>query len=479
MFSLKILLHLFLIRPILNILFGVNLFGKENLEKLNNFILVANHNSHLDILLLFYLLPANQIRETHPVAAREYFSKSKLVFVLVKYLFDPVWVSRNDSESIKQFMNQVNDKLEKGHNLIIFPEGTRGLAGEMQTFKTGIGKIAEQYKHIPIIPVYLSGTERSLPKRYSIPVPLWHNIVIGPPQVFQHTHKEFTQSLENIIREFANNEMAARHKRKSKNLRPANTIAFIGIDGSGKSTLSKNVSISLSEKSKVALISDILKFYEKSEVKQAQPILTENIRTRVSDYAKSAKSLKQYKIPKLAELLLRDVLLNEVKRWCHPAYIVLDGSPLLNLTSWAILYKEEYFNANVCLKVIKVLSSNDSDIAKDDPVFKQFSELSILKNVKLNHLNLPDAVIFLDVDPKIAMERIDKRGKVKQVHETEEKLTKLREAYLITCIVLQEKLQVPVLLINGNDSIQNIETMARDFIHKSLNKKQHHEKQKN
>ena len=62
----------------------------------------------------------------------------------------------------------------------------------------------------------------------------------------------------------------------------------------------------------------------------------------VSDYAKNAKSLKQYKIPKLTELLLRNVLLNEVKRWYHPDYVVMDGSPLLNLTSWAILYKKSY-----------------------------------------------------------------------------------------------------------------------------------------
>ncbi len=50
-------------------------------------------------------------------------------------------------------MKDVSDKLENGHNLIIFPEGTRGEPGELQSFKSGIGRIAEKYRHIPIVPV--------------------------------------------------------------------------------------------------------------------------------------------------------------------------------------------------------------------------------------------------------------------------------------------------------------------------------------
>ncbi len=79
MLSLKIFIHLLIIRPILKFLFGVNLFGMDNIKGVDNYILIANHNSHIDILLLFYLLPVKHINKTHPVAAREYFAKSKLV----------------------------------------------------------------------------------------------------------------------------------------------------------------------------------------------------------------------------------------------------------------------------------------------------------------------------------------------------------------------------------------------------------------
>jgi len=479
MFTFKTLVHLLILRPIVILLFGVNVFGRENLYRLNRYIIVANHNSHLDILLLFYLLPLKQINKTHPVAAMEYFSKSKIIFRLVRYLFDPVWIKRGDTEYFTEFMNVVKSKLDDGHNLIIFPEGSRGLPGEVQHFKTGIGRISEQYRNIPIVPVFISGTERSLPRRYSIPVPIWNNITIGPPQLFKGSYREITHSLEDTIKVIAGKEFAGRHKRKTKRTKPVITIAVLGIDGSGKSTLSKNISKSLSSTACSALVSDTLEFFENGRTRHTQPFVTENIRHMVSDYAKNAKSLKQYKVPKLTELLLRDILLNEIKRWYSPDFIILDGSPVLNLTSWAILYKENYFTDDVCHKAIRILCSLDESIAKDDPIYKDFPELSALKKIKLNNMNLPDIVLFLDVNPQIAVDRIDKRGQAKQVHETTDKLEKLRKAYLTTCNVIRDKMKVPVYILKGDRSIEETLSEATDFIQKILKEELNNEKSKN
>jgi len=464
----KILVQLFFLRPLLKLLFGVNLFGRENLYKLDRYIIIANHNSHLDILLLFYTLPLKQILLTHPVAAKEYFSKPKLLFTLVNRLFSPIWVTREDPESRADCMDEIKDKLNKGHNVIIFPEGTRGLPGEIQTFKSGIGRIADQFPQIPIIPIYISGPERSFPKQGYIPVPIWNNIVIGPPQTFKASPQKITQTLESTIHHFAENEIASRHKRKLKIKKAIKTIAILGIDGSGKSTLSKNLSKVLSDISRVGLVSDKLNFYENNELKHMQPFITENIRNIVGKYAKNAKSLKLYKIPKLTELILRDILLVEIKKWYNPDLIVLDGSPLLNLSAWAILYKEKFFNENILLKAIKILSSRDEGISKDDPIYKDFPELSALKKLGLTHLNLPDLVIFLDVEPDIADKRIAQRGQKRQVHETEEKLGKLRLAYIKTCKVIERDLNIPTYILAGNDSIDNLTNCAVKFSKKNL-----------
>jgi len=375
---------------------------------------------------------------------------------------------RGDPESREECMSEIKSKLGEGHNVIIFPEGTRGIPGEIQTFKSGIGRIAEQFPHIHILPVYISGTERSFPKQGFIPVPIWNNLIVGPPQIFKESHDKITHTLENIIHEFAAKESSSRHRRKQKTVKTIKTIAVLGIDGSGKSTLSENLSKILSDSSVVGLVSDELNFYENGEFKQVQPLITENIRNIVGRYAKNAKSLKLYKIPKLTELILRDILLMEIKKWYHPDLVILDGSPLLNLSAWAILYKEKFFNEDILLKAMKILSSSDDDIRKDDPIFKDIPELSALKKLGLTHLHLPDIVIFLDVEPQIAIERIKKRGQKRQVHETEEKLSKLRFAYLKTCKVIKRDLNIPTVRLAGNDTLENITNSAVKFAKSEL-----------
>lgn len=56
----------------------------------------------------------------------------------------------------------------------------------------------------------------------------------------------------------------------------------------------------------------------------------------------------------------------------------------------------------------------------------------------------------------------------KQVHETPEKLTKLRQAYLFTCEALKEEFDIPLCILKGDDSIENITEHALDFIGKIL-----------
>ena len=65
----RALIHLLILRPLLRLVFGVAVEGRSHLDGLDRFILAANHNSHLDTLLLFCLLPRKQLGRTRPVAA--------------------------------------------------------------------------------------------------------------------------------------------------------------------------------------------------------------------------------------------------------------------------------------------------------------------------------------------------------------------------------------------------------------------------
>lgn len=472
---LKIGIHLFILRPFIKILLGINVFAKENILHLNRYIIVANHNSHLDILLLFYCLPVKHVCLTHPVAAEDYFSKSKILFSLINYLFSPIWLSRGSFISQREFLTKINQQIEKGHNIIIFPEGTRGSPGEILSFKSAIGRIAKHYREIPIVPVFLSGPERSFPKNTFIPIPFWNNVLIGPPQIFHESSREITHHLNEILHELSENEDVVQKKRRKKIRKRSGSIAVLGIDGSGKSTLSRELSKLLSVDRSVVLVSDTLELYKEEQLRPAQPLVPEHIREMLGRYAKQAKSLAHYKIPKLTEMLLRDYLLRDIERWYHADIVVFDGSPVLNLIAWAILYKEDSFDQFVCRKAIKILTSDDEGIARNDQIYTDFPELTALKRIKLTNFTLPDLVILIDLDPVIARARIEKRGKAQQVHETEEKLTKLRNAYLQVCTVVQSDFEIPTLILEGELTPSAMKSSSLDFIRTTLGKRIRHE----
>lgn len=460
----RIAVHLLVLRPLLWISCGVHVTGRNRLRHLDRFVLIANHNSHIDTLLLFHLLPWRQIPKTHPVAEHAYFSRSRLVLSLVSFLFRPVWIERGRPDLDP--LGGIRRQLDHDHNIMVFPEGTRGAPGELLRFKSGIGRLAADYPDLPIIPVFLAGPERILPKRSLLPLPFFNHVVVGPPQICRGSHRDRTLALESILLELSESECAGRHRRRQHLVDLETripTIAVLGIDGSGKSTLSRALAERLSEAGRCGLVTDRLEFLEKGALLEVQPLVTETLRQLIGRHAKQAKSLKNYKIPKLAELLLRDHLLGEIGRWYRPDRVVMDGSPLLNMVAWAVLYREHLFNEDTCRKAVSFFTSREQ-VATNDPVFREFPELKVLKRLRLNRLSLPDAVVFLDVRPQTACRRIASRGEQRQVHETEDKLRKLRDAYLLVCDVVRTYRGISVLRTDGERPPDKVADEAIQFV---------------
>ena len=440
----RLLIHCLLLRPVLRLLFGVNIEGRDHLAGLDRFLVVTNHNSHLDVLLLFSMLPARSIRRTHVAAAKDYFGRNPILFRIVDYLFRPIWIDRE--ERTGDPLGEMADHLRDGHNVILFPEGSRGEPGSIGRFRRGVGRLATVLPEVPIVPVVLCGPEKSLPRTSSIPLPIYNTILIGPPQALRGDSLDVTESLERVIRELSESEMAHCHRRVPR-LRDAEVIAVLGIDGSGKSTLSRQLARELSAAARVCLITDEIEMYEHGERQEIQPLLTELARGMIGRQAKTAKSLERYKVPKLAEILMRDQLIGQVRRWYSPSRIVLDGSPLLNLVAWSRLYDDRELDLATCSAMIRALTGSEGGIDRRDPVFQRFPQLRILKRLALA---MPDLVLMLDVAPEVSMERIRKRGGHQQVHETAEKLARLRAGYLLVCDAVSSELRVSMRILDGH-----------------------------
>jgi 1-acyl-sn-glycerol-3-phosphate acyltransferase/thymidylate kinase len=438
----------------------VHVQGAQQLESLDQFVIVANHNSHLDTLLLMSVLPRRHLRTTRPVAAADHFGRSRTLSRWMDRLLAPVWVDRVNApgEAVQDMARAV----AAGHSLILYPEGTRGAPGELAPFRSGIGRLLEQYPDLPVIPAHLLGPERALPRGARMPLPVWNRILLGPAMHLVGRPRDVTDTLRASIEELARVERSRRQQRRVRR-RDAFTVATLGIDGSGKSTLARNLAAALSEGGATALIGDQLRLLEHGTDRPIQPLPAEQLRRRLSRHAKQARSLAAYKIPKLAELLLRDMLLAQTRRWYDPAWVVMDGSPLLNMTAWAILYKEEGFDQVFCGHALGVLSGRER-VRGSDLMARRFPELRWLQRLGLTRLSMPDAAIFIDVDPGEAVSRIEARGEATQIHETQDKLVKLRESYLMVCEVAAKRFDLPVLHLSGMQSRKELKRAAADFV---------------
>jgi len=445
----RVVLHLALLRPLVRLFCGLRVTGSAHLHDLRRFILIANHNSHLDVLLLYSLLSASDIARTHPVADELYFARHPFVFALVSFLLQPVWIRRGQAGRHDDPLSGVRDLLERGHNIILFPEGTRGRPGEIQAFKSGLGRLVSQFPGIPIVPVFLSGPERVLPKGCLVPLPFWSQVLVGPPQFCAGSPRDTTRHLENTLLELSRSGAARRNPRKRRRLTPVPVLAVLGIDGSGKSTVSRWLAQRLSAQGSACLVSDRLEFYEQGEPKPLQPLGLEEARGMIGRYAKRAPSLAAYKIPKLAELVLRDRLLSDVNRWYAPQWVVLDGSPLLNMAAWSALYGREDLDDDTLAKAIAVMAGEKSGLSRSDPVFAQIPELARMGRLGLTHLHLPRLLILLDLPAEVASARITSRGRPRQPHETEENLGRLRQAYRRVVQITARKWNIPALVLEG------------------------------
>ncbi|NXK89330.1 PLCA acyltransferase, partial [Formicarius rufipectus] len=140
-----------LIQP-LKYIFGIQVVvkGKENLRTKKPFVLVLNHQTSLDILVVMEILP----RRCVPVVKKEVLYMG--TFGLACWLAGVIFLDRGNREGSINTLTEVAQSLHKDNlSVLIFPEGTRNHGGSMLPFKRGAFQLAVKAQ-VPIIPVVLS-----------------------------------------------------------------------------------------------------------------------------------------------------------------------------------------------------------------------------------------------------------------------------------------------------------------------------------
>ncbi|MCK7441408.1 lysophospholipid acyltransferase family protein [Enterobacter roggenkampii] len=172
---------------------GIRVSGRKKLPVEGPAIIVANHNSHLDVLTLFTLFPLSTLVNVQPVAAADYFLRNKVIgwFALKVIGIIPVFRGAHQANPLQACV----DALAAKKIVIIFPEGTRGEPGKFAEIKSGIWHLSQQCPEVPIIPVYMHGLDRSMGKGQKIPVPFFIDIFIDEPLFYDADKVTFKQSL--------------------------------------------------------------------------------------------------------------------------------------------------------------------------------------------------------------------------------------------------------------------------------------------
>jgi len=138
--------------------------GRANVPVHTNFLVAANHTSHLDMGLVKVSL-GEAGRDLVALAAADYFFDNKYKRAYMDNFTNLVPMER--SGSLRKSLRHARSFLERGYNALIFPEGTRSMTGEMAEFKPVIGYLALSTR-TGILPVYLHGTYEAMPKGSNI-----------------------------------------------------------------------------------------------------------------------------------------------------------------------------------------------------------------------------------------------------------------------------------------------------------------------
>lgn len=192
-----------------NPIWRLRVMGRLNLEKGRNYVIVSNHQSLLDILVVCAALPLN----FKFLAKKELFYVPFMGWAMLCAGYIPV--NRSSHESGKQALLKIGNTLKRGVSVLLFPEGTRSPDGKIHAFKSGAFKLARDHQ-VAILPVVVEGTGRALPKKsFFLRKRSTFVVSIGKPVSIENTgDKSIEKIREEIRHEMIGRLEHIRHQRQ-------------------------------------------------------------------------------------------------------------------------------------------------------------------------------------------------------------------------------------------------------------------------
>lgn len=158
--------------------------GREHLPSQPPFVLIGNHASHLDALILAAPLPLTIRDRVFPLAAGDVFFEKTSTALFAMSLVNalPLWRRKCTPHALGELRRRL---VGEPCGFILFPEGGRSRDGEMKPFKPGLGMLVAGVD-VPVVPCHISGAFEALPPDCRLPRPRKIVIRVGPALRFGH-----------------------------------------------------------------------------------------------------------------------------------------------------------------------------------------------------------------------------------------------------------------------------------------------------
>lgn len=153
----------FVLNPLMGIYARRHTAGREKLAALKEpVILVANHASHLDTPVILSALPRRLRKRTVVAAAADYFYRNRFAAWFVSLIFNTTPIDRKGGSGLAKRGSHLDNLLDQGWSLLLYPEGTRSRDGVPGRVRRGAAVLAASH-HMKVVPIRVTGTREAMP----------------------------------------------------------------------------------------------------------------------------------------------------------------------------------------------------------------------------------------------------------------------------------------------------------------------------
>jgi len=451
------------VRPMLKWYWGAHYRRRSTLPK-GPCIVVANHNSHLDAPLLMTMFPIGRIGKIHPVAAADYFGKTAWRRTTVMVGMNAMGIERTAAPG-KDVLQPVVDALAAGKTLIFFPEGSRGTPGVITSFKPGIGKIVKSVPGVLVVPVFLSGAERSLPRGVSLPIPLGLDVNIGKPRTYSPLldARDIAEAIRADVLALAPAPRPVPGPRPTPPVR----VACCGIDREANHALFLALTEKLGAAGRTIGIADTILEADGAGVRESEGVPLVRSGKLPQALAWVLRTGGMYRGNKFAQMVRRARVDEALQDGRTARFVVGDGSPLVDLLAWgeADFYSGAFDEKGLQQLLHYVSGQRRLPAGQWVRFIRKAPEVWLLNVFDLAQPPAPDVLVLTTRDAGSAMERIRSRGRELESWENEAFLGRLQEGYRQVASVFRKRrievVELDALDLDVDRAAEEIEAACR------------------